>query len=225
MVSTIMRDANRTKLETPLRSGFYERDKHELAIGLLGRDVVRRVDGQLRAGRIVETEVYGGPDDPASHGDSGQPTARTEAMFGTPGTAYIYLIYGIYYCLNVVAPARQKAAAILIRAAEPLCGRRKMADARGLLDGADDEITESIEGNLLSGPGKICQALGVDDHLDGSSLQSDRLWIAPGRPLLERAGREGIETTPRIGLNPETCGEAAEWPWRYVDSESEFVSR
>lgn len=225
MVSTIMRDANRSKLETPVRSGFYERDKHELAVELLGRDVVRRHDGQLLAGRIVETEVYGGPDDPASHADSGQPTARTEAMFGEPGTAYIYQIYGIYHCLNVVAPARQKAAAILIRAAEPLCGRRTMANARGLLGDADEAITESIAGNLLSGPGKICQALEVDDDLDGTSLQSDRLWIAPGRPLLETAGRERIETTPRIGLNPETCGEAAEWPWRYIDSESEFLSR
>lgn len=214
-----------TDIEKPLSRGFYDRDKHELARQLLGRDLVRRVDETLLAGRIVEVEVYGGADDPASHANSGEPTERTAAMFGAPGTAYIYKIYGIYHCLNVVAPARQKAAAILIRALAPLSGREPMAEYRELSDTYTGQMPRSVEKNLLSGPGKICQALRVDTQLDGEALQSEPLWIAPGRPIVEMDGEERIETTPRIGLNRETCGDCVDWEWRYVDGDSDFLSR
>jgi len=213
------------RIGDPLPRSFYEREKHELAFELLGRDLVRRVDGELLAGRIVEVEVYGGPDDPASHANSGEATERTAAMFGPPGTAYVYRIYGIYHCLNVVAPARQKAAAVLIRALEPLTGRRRMAEYRDLTDKYEGEMSRTIEKKLLSGPGKICQALRIDMESNGEPLHSEPLWIASGRPTVEIDGEERIETSPRIGLNRETCGEAVDREWRYVDSESAFLSR
>jgi DNA-3-methyladenine glycosylase len=208
-----------------LPASFYECDKHELATQLLGRTLVRRFDGQLLAGRIVEVEVYGGSHDPASHANTGQPTDRTEAMFGAPGNAYIYQIYGLYHCLNVVAPAQEKAAAILIRALEPLNGRETMARHRELDDKFDGDMPRSVERNLLSGPGKLCQAMRIGTELDGTPLRDGPLWIAPGRPLVETEHRDAIETTGRIGLNRDTCGESVDWPWRYVDSRSDFLSR
>ncbi len=209
-------------VEQALPTSFYERDKHELAIQLLGRDLVREVDGRLLSGRIVEVEVYGGPEDPASHANSGEPTKRTEAMFGPPGNAYVYQIYGIYHCLNVVAPAEEKAAAILIRALEPIDGRETMARHRELDDKYDEQMPRSVERNLLSGPGKTCQALRISTDLDGTPLRDGPLWIAPGHPAEHR---DAIETTGRIGLNRETCGESVDWPWRYIDSRSDFLSR
>ena len=216
-----MNDISRADLEQPLPHEFYRREKHALAVDLLGRDLVRRVDGDLLAGRIVEVEVYGGSHDPASHADTGEPTARTAAMFGEAGTAYVYQIYGIYHCLNVVAPAEQKAAAILIRALAPLRGDETMARYRDLSGKYDDEMPRSVRKNLLSGPGKICQAMRIDTQLDGEPLQTEPLWIAAGEPV----GEEHVETTPRIGLNRETCGESVDWDWRYVDARSDFLSR
>ncbi len=209
----------------PLPRSFYQRDKHELALALLGRKLVRQTDDQLLVGRIVEVEVYGGPDDPASHADSGTPTDRTETMFGPPGNAYIYTIYGIHHCLNVVAPARQKAAAVLIRALAPLEGLERMAHHRGLAD-YEGQMPRSIETNLASGPGKLCEAMAIAPSLDGTDLQSGDLWIARGKPFADQeADGERIESTPRIGLNADTCGEATQWPWRYVDRHSAFLSR
>ena len=224
-MTTTDRQSSETILTRRLPAEFYEREKHDLALALLGRDLVRRYDGRLFAGRIVEVEVYGGPHDPACHADSGEPTERTRAMFGPPGQAYVYQIYGMYHCLNVVAPAEQKAAAILIRALEPLTELETMASNRGLSEKYDAEMTLSVRKNLLSGPGKLCQAMQIDGDLDERSLQSDQLWIAPGEPILQTAGETAIESSPRIGLNPETVGEAAEWRWRYVDTRSAFLSR
>ena len=216
-----MNDSTLTDLAHPLPREFYQRDTHALALALLGRDLVRRVDGDLLAGRIVEVEVYGGSHDPASHADTGEPTARTAAMFGEAGTAYIYQIYGIYHCLNVVAPAEQKAAAILIRALAPLRGGEVMARYRDLSGKYDGKMPRSVRKNLLSGPGKICQAMRIDTQLDGEPLQAEPLWIAAGEPVEEK----DIESTPRIGLNRETCGESVDWKWRYVDARSDFLSR
>jgi DNA-3-methyladenine glycosylase len=215
---------NQTHQTTPpLSDDFYRREKHVVARDLLGRHLVRRHDGQLLVGRIVEVEVYGGPHDPSSHGDTGEPTDRTRAMFGPPGTAYIYQIYGMYHCLNVVVPAEQKAAAVLIRAMEPIEGLEAMADGRGLTDKYDGPMTRSVRGNLLSGPGKICQALHLDGTHDGRSLDDEPLWLSAGEPVARTD--ETVETTERIGLNPDTVGEAVEWPWRYVLAESDYLSR
>ena len=207
-------------LETLPRS-FYERDVHELARALLGCKLVRELDGERLVGRIIETEAYGGPHDPACHADSGNPTERTRSMFGPPGTAYVYQIYGMYHCLNVVAPAETKAAAVLIRALRPLRGLSRMARQRDLADRYTGEMPERVRKNLLSGPGKLCQAMAIDRELDGCELARGSLWLAPGEAPTERP----VERTQRIGLNPETVGEAAEWPWRYVVADSAYLSR
>jgi len=212
-------------LQYALPPEWFEREKHELARELLGRDLVRRTEDRLVAGRIVEVEAYGGTHDPASHADSGTPTERTAAMFGRPGEAYVYQIYGQYHCLNVVAPAEKKAAAILIRALEPLAGLEAMAAGRGLDEQYDGRAPRSIRTDLASGPGKLCQALRIDREFDGDALWDEPLWIAPGEPVLETRGADAVETTSRIGLNPDTVGEATDWPWRYVLSTSDYLSR
>lgn len=207
----------------PLSRSFYDRDKHTVARDLLGHRLVREIDDHRLAGRIVETEVYGGPDDRASHADSGEPTERTRSMFGPPGTIYIYKIYGMYHCLNVVVPAEAKAAAILIRALEPLRGLEAMAKRRGLADRYDESMTRTVKKNLLSGPGKLCQAFALDRALDGTALAGGGLWIASDTSTDPEPSR--IESTPRIGLNPDTVGEAADYPWRYILADSPYLSR
>lgn len=208
-------------LGTTLPADYFDRPKEELARDLLGCDLVRDTDDGLRVGRIVETEAYGGPHDPASHADTGEATARTASMFAAPGTAYVYSIHA-YYCLNVAVPAPEKAAAVLVRAAVPLAGHRGMVEDRGRFDPEeDDPWADDVVAELASGPGKLCEAFAIDRGFDGLRLPVDDLWIAEGTPIPD--GR--VETTPRIGLNPETVGEAVEWPWRWVVADSPFLSR
>ena len=197
---------------------FFEENPHQVAQGLLGATLYR--DGETpRAGRIVEVEVYGHSVDPASHGDSNQPTARTRPMFGAPGTLYVYQIYGMYCCCNVVTSRGERPAAILIRALEPISGLAAMALHRGLDPERLDR--ESHRKKLLSGPGKICQAMEIGREHNGLDATRSTLRLIPG----EKVASRWIAATPRIGLNPKTCGESAFWPWRYVDRRSGFLSR
>lgn len=194
----------------------FDVEAHELARGLLGHVLISEIDGELTSGRIVELEVYGGIDDAACHADRGTPTPRTQTMFGEPGHAYVYRIYGMHDCLNVVAPrgTAGKPSAILIRALEPLSGEATMASRRGL-------DLEKQRRQLLSGPAKICQALGVDRGLDGHPLWASPLCIAPGITLAD----DEIARTPRVGLNATTCGASAKFLWRYVAVGSPWLSR
>ena len=182
----------------PLRRAFFERDVHVVAPELIGAELY--VDGV--GGTIVEVEAYA-PDDPASHAFRG-PTARNAAMFGPAGRAYVYRSYGIHWCLNTVCGGEGTAAAVLIRALEPLAGIAEMAARRG-----------AGEPRLLcSGPGRLCQALGVDGSYDG-------LWLdAPPFELRPRVGEADVVAGPRIGLT-----KAAELPWRYGLAGSPFLSR
>lgn len=204
--------------EAILPARFYEREGHELARALLGQIVVRTSAHGTVAGRIVELEVYGGTDDPACHADRGVPTARTRTMFGEPGTTYVYKIYGIYDCFNVVGArgANGKVTAILVRALEPVFGLELMMQRR-----SRSRATNLGERDLLSGPGKLCQAFDIDRSLDGADLQSQPLCIVRGAAVPPG----DVETTPRIGLNPDTCGPSADFQWRYVVASSPFRSR
>ena len=206
-------------LETILPAEFYERDAHDVARHLLGKVIAHVSPRGLCAGSIVEVEVYGGVDDPACHADRGYPTQRTASMFGAPGIAYVYRIYGMYDCLNVVAPrgAGGKASAILIRALEPVTGVALMAARRGLADAGPRKLSRG----LLSGPGKLCQALAVDRALDGTDLTRAPLFIAD----LGLDEPRAVGTSPRIGLNAATCGEATHFEWRYTVVGSRFLSR
>jgi DNA-3-methyladenine glycosylase len=209
----------------PLPLDFYERDPHDLACALLGRDLVRLTeDGTRVSGRILEVEVYGFDDDPASHANTGIPTDRTAPMFGDPGTAYVYQIYGMYHCLNVVAPAHIRPSALLIRALHPLEGLEKMAVSRGLSERFDDTMPLKVRKNLLSGPGKICQAMGIDCAFNQRPFDRGQLLLTEGVPVTQ-VDDLSIASGTRIGLNPKTVGASHEWPWRYGIEGSKFLSR
>lgn len=218
-----------------LPPAFYAQKPHELARGLLGRDlIVEHETGGFRRGRIVETEAYGFVPDPASHSYRGIMTRRNRAMFGQPGHAYIYLIYGVYHCFNVVSLRGERPSAILIRALHPLDGIPEMARVRGI-EGYDQEATaegvnttdsmsQRDREKLLSGPGKLCQAMQIELSLDEHPLWMAPLYICEGAP---KSVRDNIEILrgPRIGLNPKTVGESFNWPWRYEVGGSRYLSR
>jgi DNA-3-methyladenine glycosylase len=177
---------------------FFARSVHEVAPDLIG--AVLLVDGV--GGTIVEVEAYDATD-PASHGYRGR-TARNAAMFGPPGHAYVYRSYGMHWCLNLVCDRVGVPSAVLVRALEPLVGLERMRPRRGL-----DERRL-----LCSGPGRLCQALGVTGEHDGLPL--DR----PPFRMLARAEEPRVVAVPRIGIT-----RAAELPWRYVVAGSRFLSR
>ncbi len=163
--------------------------------------------GHTRSGRIVEVEAYGQADDPASHSFNGV-TPRTKVMFGPPGHLYVYKIYGMHWCANVSCGPEGTGSAVLIRALAPTEGIDAMFDRRTV---AKKEI------DLCSGPGKLCQALGIDGSHDGLDLFDDespvRIAEPDGRPFETLAG-------PRIGIS-----KAVERPWRFVIDGDPNVSR
>jgi DNA-3-methyladenine glycosylase len=178
-----------------LTADFFARPVHEVARDVIG--VTLLVDGV--GGRIVEAEAYD-HEDPASHAFGGQ-TARNATMFGAPGHAYVYRSYGIHWCLNFVCEPRS---AVLIRALEPTRGLDAMTERRGV-----DDLRL-----LCSGPGRLCQALGISREHDGLPLDRPPFELHP------REREPEIATAPRIGIT-----RAAELPWRYVERGSRFLSR
>ena len=181
-----------------LRRDFFARSVHEVAPDLVGATLL--VGGV--GGVIVEVEAYD-QEDPASHGFRGE-TERNAAMFGPPGHAYVYRSYGVHWCLNFVCDAPGRAAAVLIRALAPAHRLDEMRARRGV----------EAERALCSGPGKLCQALGVTRDHDGAALDE------PPFELRAREQAPGIVTGPRIGIT-----RAAELAWRYGLEGSPFVSR
>ena len=186
---------------------FYSRAALEVAPDLLGCVLVREINGERLAGRIVEVEAYYGQEDAASHAFRG-PTERNRAMFGPAGRAYIYLIYGMHYCLNVVTGQEGRGEAVLIRALEPLQGIEIMKQRRGR-----DNVRD-----LTNGPAKLCQALDIDKRLYGHDLTLGRiLWIEAGpRP------QEPVVTGPRVGVRGDERARTA--PWRFYLQGNPFVS-
>lgn len=201
---------------------FFDRGIHDVAKDLLGRDLVRRLGSTIRRGRIVEVEVYEGANDRASHARSGRPTERTAPMFAEPGTIYVYTIYGIYQCLNLRAPSGVGPGAILIRACAPMGDPVPMAMSRGLIQ-SPEEYRASMAKKLMSGPGKLCQAMEIGPQLSGAVMGSE-LWLEAGEPVWEREP-QSLVATPRVGLNPKTCLGCEERLWRYVIAGSRWLSR
>lgn len=198
-----------TRLERP----FFDKPTVEVARDLLGVWVVRSAPEGLSGGPIVETEAYGGPDDLASHARAGR-TRRTMPMFGEVGHAYVYLVYGMHECLNVVAYSGAAAGAVLIRAIAPVAGVDEIRGRRG-------RPTDPTN-RLCSGPAMVCQGLGVDRSFDGHDLTlGEGLWLA-SPPAGESVARE-ITSGPRIGIN--YAGEWAARPWRFWIAGHPSVSR
>lgn len=189
---------------------FFARPTLTVARALLGQRLVRQLNGELLAGRIVETEAYIGPDDTACHAHKGR-TARTEVMFGSPGVAYVYLIYGIHSMLNIVTEQVGFPAAVLIRAVDPLEGQETMRQRRP---------PASTLRQLTNGPGKLCQAFGIDRRLNGWEVtKGQQLWLEAGQSLSEVE----VATGPRVGI---TYADPADRQvtWRFWIQDNEFVS-
>ena len=195
----------------PLARSFYARETEQVARELLGCVLVSTVDSQRVEGRIVETEAYVGPHDPASHAAEriGR-TRRNETMFAEPGTAYVYRIYGVHWCLNAVTVEAGFPAAVLIRALQPLRGWELMR-ARRWPSGhpGPDRL-------LASGPGKLAAALGITGDLDGHDLRKPPLYIVPGEPVADR----DVQTGPRIGIT-----RAVDWQLRFCVRNCPWLSR
>jgi DNA-3-methyladenine glycosylase len=185
---------------------FYARDTTSVARDLLGCLLSSRIGGRHVVGRIVEVEAYVGAHDPADHGYGGRRSARNGALFGPPGTAYVFRSYGVHWCLNAVTEREGVPTAVLIRALEPVRGLRTMAARRGREDPAD----------LCRGPGRLCQALGVTGAQDGVRLDRGPLRILPP----DDAGSFEAVAGPRVGISS-----ARDWPLRFCVRGSRWLSR
>jgi DNA-3-methyladenine glycosylase len=197
----------------PLPPEFFHRDTIDVATDLLGQILVRRVGQQVYAGRIVETEAYLGLEDPACHSFHGKITERTRTFYLGSGHVYIYMIYGVHYCLNFTTGDEKSPEAVLIRAVEPLYGIEAMLKNRGL---------ENNENNILklcNGPGKICEAFAIDKRENGQLTDPSRTGVLTG----DSVPKVDIVTRRRIGLNPGQDSSA--WPLRFYLAYNRFISR
>lgn len=185
---------------------FYNRDTLTVARELLGKYVVRRRGERFLCGRICETEAYIGRMDKACHAYNYRRTARTETLFAPPGTAYIYLIYGMYHCLNFVTEAEGEPCAVLIRGLEPagdgeLLARQRYGKALG-------ELSPYQRNNFLNGPGKLCRALDLTRAQNGLDLTGEELFVwDAGEPV------PPFHTGKRVGI--DYAEEAVDFPWRF----------
>jgi DNA-3-methyladenine glycosylase len=188
---------------------FYARDTLVVARQLLGQRLVRLLEGERLGGRIVEVEAYVGEMDRACHAACGR-TARNAVMYGPPGHAYVYFIYGMHHCLNIVTADEGFPAAVLIRALEPVEG---LATMRRLRQGRPDR-------ELTNGPAKLCQALAIDRAFNG-------LGLCAGGPLFIEAGLPvddaDVGISPRVGVRGDEAALTA--PWRFFVCGNPFVSR
>ncbi|HTJ24054.1 MAG TPA: DNA-3-methyladenine glycosylase [Gemmatimonadaceae bacterium] len=197
--------ARRSRLAPPLPKSFYYRDTELVARDLLGAILECHTPDGIAAGRIVETEAYLGEHDLACHAAVGR-TARTAPLYGPPGIAYVYFIYGMYWCFNAVTRAEHEPSAVLVRAVEPLAGLELMRRRRPHAHRDTD---------LTNGPGKLCLALGIDGRQNWNPLQRPPLLIRAGESVAD----SDVEVTPRIGIT-----KSADWPLRFVVRNSAYVS-
>lgn len=198
--------ARRFRAGPVLARSFYARATEQVARDLLGTVLECESDAGIASGVIVETEAYVGEHDAACHAAVGK-TARTAPLYGPPGTAYVYFIYGMYWCVNAVTRAEDLPSAVLIRALEPLHGIDLMRSRRPR---AHRDV------DLCNGPGKLCLALGIGPEHNGHDLLNPPLRIRAGIKFAERS----VAVTPRIGIT-----KAADWPLRWVVRGNPYVSR
>ncbi len=176
---------------------FFNRDTRKVAQMLLGQVLIRKFGKQLYQGIITETEAYFGPHDLASHASKGR-SKRTETMFGPPGVTYIYLIYGMYYCFNIVTEREGYPAAVLIRSCQPI---------------------KTYKNIVPVGPGKLCQAFRIDKKLNNQSLFGKKIWIRKGPKIIKS---RYIKKAKRIGV--DYAGMYKDKPWRYYLRNNKYIS-
>ena len=198
--------ARRFRLSPPLAASFYDRPTETVARELLGAVLECHTPDGSASGRIVETEAYLGEHDLACHAAAGR-TTRTAPLYGPPGIAYVYFIYGMYWCFNAVTRAEHEPSAVLVRAIEPLDGIELMRRRR-------PKVRRDVD--LTNGPGKLCLALGIDGALNCSALQRPPLLIRGGETIADA----NVVITPRIGIT-----ESADWPLRWFVRENSYVSK
>ena len=189
----------------PFAAGFYDRATEIVARELLGAVLEHRTGEGTVRGRIVETEAYLGPDDPACHAAAGL-TERTRILHGPPGHAYVYFIYGMHWCFNAVTREAGHGSAVLVRALEPLSGLALMRRRREI----DDDV------GLTSGPARLCEAFAIGRSQNGVRLDRGPLRILQGLSVPD----ESVLITPRIGIR-----KAADWPLRFLVKQNPFVSK
>ena len=198
-----------------LSRSFYGRDSVTVARELLGKVLVHKTGGQELRAIIVETEAYGGIPDKAAHSYGGKKTLRTKIMFGDPGFSYVYLIYGIYNCFNIVVAKEGDPQAVLIRALEPLEGLETMAINR--YNKGYKELSQKQIYGLTNGPGKLCMAMNIDRSWNGEDLSQDTLYLEAGKEEEQK-----IVRAKRIGI--DYAQEAKDYLWRFYLRDNPFVS-
>ncbi|RCW51626.1 DNA-3-methyladenine glycosylase [Halanaerobium sp. ST460_2HS_T2] len=194
-----------------LNQEFYQKNAVQAAKDLIGKIIVRKYNGKIIKVRIVETEAYCGAQDKASHAHNNKKTKRTAPMFMPGGYSYIYLIYGMYYCFNVVTAAENKPHAVLIRGVEPLEGLDQIKENRQIKSSKIEELT--------NGPGKLSQALKIDKNLNGCNLiESSALYITDNKKE-----EFEIESSPRVNI--DYAEEYKNKKWRFFIKNNKYISK
>lgn len=194
---------------------FYNRDSLVVAKELLGKVLVREINGQKISVKIVESEAYMGITDRAAHSYGGRRTSRVEVMYGGPGFSYVFLVYGMYYCFNIVTREAGNPQAVLIRAAEPIEGFDLMAQNR--FKKTYNQLIKSQIRSLTNGPGKLCRALQIDKSLNGEDLCGNKLYVEEGKNE-----KFNIVSSKRIGV--DYAEEARDYLWRFYIEDNGYVS-
>ena len=200
-----------------LDNKFYAKNALELANDLLGKVLVHKIDGNILKGKIVETEAYIAAIDKASHAYNGRKTERVAPLYEKAGTTYVYFIYGMHYCFNVVAGKKGEAEGVLIRGLEPIEGLDYMAKIRN--DKKYSELTKAQKRNLTNGPSKLCKALSINKNNNCESL------IGNNNLYIEDIGYNDFEIVrdKRVGI--DYAEEAKDFLWRFYIKDNEWVSK
>ncbi len=195
---------------------FYSRDTLTVAKELLGKILVHNTEGHILKGKIVETEAYLGLVDKAAHSYGGKKTKRLETMYGTPGTAYVYFIWGMYFCLNIITVEEGVPEGVLIRGIEPIENKDQMILYR--YNKKFEELTNYQKKNISNGPGKLTMAMNIDRSLDKEDLCEDKLYLETGKDE-----KFNIVEAKRIGI--DYAMEAIHYPYRFYIEDNHYVSR
>ena len=205
-----------------LTKAFYARETLLVAKELLGKVLVHEVNGVKLKGRIVETEGYIGSIDKAAHAYGGKRTPRTETLYGRPGIAYVFIIYGMYYCFNVITKEEGYPEGVLVRAIEPIEGTEEMSKLR--YNKAYGELTKAQFKNLTSGPSKLCIAMKINKENNKQDLCTGELYIEESEEEEESKSLKKIEVVEAKRIGIDYAEEARDFLWRFYIKNSPWVS-